>query len=210
MRGATLCGDVQGGTPAGFQSTHPLRGATLSTTIRKTSLSHFNPRTPCGVRRLYPHADCAGRDFNPRTPCGVRPQARKWYNWLIEFQSTHPLRGATGITHKSGEHIKHFNPRTPCGVRHNSGSRPARRGNFNPRTPCGVRLCAPSVRLPVRSYFNPRTPCGVRRETIPYSKFIVKISIHAPLAGCDWPCWWQRRRDCNFNPRTPCGVRPPW
>ena len=140
MRGATLCGDVQGGTPAGFQSTHPLRGATLSTTIRKTSLSHFNPRTPCGVRRLYPHADCAGRDFNPRTPCGVRPQARKWYNWLIEFQSTHPLRGATGITHKSGEHIKHFNPRTPCGVRHNSGSRPARRGNFNPRTPCGVRL----------------------------------------------------------------------
>ena len=164
MRGATLCGDVQGGTPAGFQSTHPLRGATVSTTIRKTSLSHFNPRTPCGVRRLYPHADCAGRDFNPRTPCGVRPQARKWYNWLIEFQSTHPLRGATGITHKSGEHIKHFNPRTPCGVRHNSGSRPARRGNFNPRTPCGVRLCAPSVRLPVRSYFNPRTPCGVRLQ----------------------------------------------
>ena len=177
--------DQRHGLGAAISIHAPLAGCDTVSILFMPRVTYFNPRTPCGVRRLYPHADCAGRDFNPRTPCGVRPQARKWYNWLIEFQSTHPLRGATGITHKSGEHIKHFNPRTPCGVRHNSGSRPARRGNFNPRTPCGVRLCAPSVRLPVRSYFNPRTPCGVRHVGFQQQPGHVTISIHAPLAGCD-------------------------
>ena len=36
----------------------------------------------------------------------------------------------------------------------------------------------------------------------------IRISIHAPHAGCD--ARMQGRRDFtqNFNPRTPCGVRP--
>ena len=33
-----------------FQSTHPLRGATLILNLFLNSVSHFNPRTPCGVR----------------------------------------------------------------------------------------------------------------------------------------------------------------
>ena len=78
-----------------FQSTHPVRGATCDQTnfTLFTPISihapragcdlrpsfhvllyyHFNPRTPCGVRR--PKANFVGptsMDFNPRTPCGVR------------------------------------------------------------------------------------------------------------------------------------------
>ena len=34
-----------------FQSTHPMRGATSGATPRSSSCPHFNPRTPCGVRR---------------------------------------------------------------------------------------------------------------------------------------------------------------
>ena len=34
-----------------FQSTHPLRGATLCFKSSISSWSYFNPRTPCGVRR---------------------------------------------------------------------------------------------------------------------------------------------------------------
>ena len=83
----------------------------------------FNPRTPCGVRRLYAflpaafikvsiHAlraecDCAQRAtptyilrFNPRTPCGVR-QSTPMLNWPCSpFQSTHSVRSAT---HKNGD-----------------------------------------------------------------------------------------------------------
>ena len=51
----------------------PLAGCDLSTTIRKTSLSHFNPRTPCGVRHIAQVVSIN----------------------TITFQSTHPLRGAT-------------------------------------------------------------------------------------------------------------------
>ena len=33
-----------------FQSTHPLRGATLNLLFENNTLENFNPRTPCGVR----------------------------------------------------------------------------------------------------------------------------------------------------------------
>ena len=33
--------------------------------------------------------------FNPRTPCGVRRQFLAAVAWYKQFQSTHPLRGAT-------------------------------------------------------------------------------------------------------------------
>ena len=35
----------------------------------------------------------------------------------------------------------------------------------------------------------------------------VVISIHAPLAGCDASQSPRQTRRSNFNPRTPCGVR---
>ena len=81
---------------------------------------NFNPRTPCGVRRARRSKTASGRHFNPRTPCGVRHAARQPVKPLFaisihaplagcdvgaadglledgEFQSTHPLRGATGL-----------------------------------------------------------------------------------------------------------------
>ena len=51
----------------------PLLGATLSSRPTPMARSHFNPRTPCGVRRAQ--NDPTAKDY--------------------VFQSTHPLRGAT-------------------------------------------------------------------------------------------------------------------
>ena len=77
-----------------------------------------------------------------------------------------------------------FNPRTPCGVRR-GGNRGGRQGqNFNPRTPCGVRPAAGGT-------------AGISR----------RISIHAPLAGCDYIVINNETGYYDFNPRTPCGVR---
>ena len=101
-----------------FQSTHPMRGATLIMGIFYHPDYYFNPRTPCGVRQepadeealhnaISIHAPHAGCDhirnlrkilflnFNPRTPCGVR--RIKCIDYLASniFQSTHPMRGAT-------------------------------------------------------------------------------------------------------------------
>ena len=56
-----------------FQSTHPMRGATRKSGLRRCDHLHFNPRTPCGVRR----------------------KAIRIMQGSSQFQSTHPMRGAT-------------------------------------------------------------------------------------------------------------------
>ena len=171
--------------PRGFQSTHPLRGATMGLGDQH----HFQP--------ISIHAPLAGcdsidradhplnRDFNPRTPCGVRHVQSKSPSQGRIFQSTHPLRGATehSQTGVEGDAISihaplagcdyhgcatlstpfYFNPRTPCGVRPDRYALLAGQLHFNPRTPCGVRRCSGTGQQGFR-YFNPRTPCGVRQQ----------------------------------------------
>ena len=132
-----------GGDQAGrtFQSTHPLRGATARLCAKFPKYTDFNPRTPCGVRRMVSISS------------GSAPT----------FQSTHPLRGATRWRRGSGHGnvISIHAPLAGCDCKvANYDIRPA---DFNPRTPCGVRR-QPGVRRFCRKiYFNPRTPCGVRR-----------------------------------------------
>ena len=78
-----------------FQSTHPVRGATKTVTVFRRFLKNFNPRTPCGVRRVIKHEIIKQENFNPRTPCGVRHALDGDATMLLIFQSTHPVRGAT-------------------------------------------------------------------------------------------------------------------
>ena len=93
-RGAT---SLDWGTPYTiiFQSTHPSRGATMSSVVRLSFHSHFNPRTPHGVRLVCGMMGGIMANFNPRTPHGVRlspPAFRRSF-------------------------CSYFNPRTPHGVR---------------------------------------------------------------------------------------------
>ena len=122
------------------------------------------------------------------------------------FQSTHPVRGATGACRPVCRKDTNFNPRTPHGVRLDiffllfhrpyisthaplTGcdaihvGRNPQASDFNPRTPHGVRLGSGRFRR-CGPYFNPRTPHGVRR-----------------------PSGLYRYASGDFNPRTPHGVR---
>ena len=105
---------------------------------------------------------------------------------LHAFQSTHPLRGATGLVGGSavGIVISIHAPLAGCD-RPGKGTDRSAQTDFNPRTPCGVRL-------------------GVLDIAFQGSN----ISIHAPLAGCDASCVVCSCCTSYFNPRTPCGVRP--
>ncbi len=124
------------------------------------------------------------KNFNPRTPCGVRRKLTSTTRQTAQFQSTHPVRGATsseplgsGITR-----ISIHAPRAGCDLK--QSITPVEQLNFNPRTPCGVRPSQIGSAAGVE-HFNPRTPCGVRQ----------------PPLRC------KSDRDYHFNPRTPCGVR---
>ena len=167
-----------------FQSTHPLRGATGKLARREFS------------RLISIHAPLAGCDsfcgisnlivinFNPRTPCGVRLMRPYMSLGIPAFQSTHPLRGATGETTCMSRSWTDFNPRTPCGVRRD--------------------FMFPS--LSVIEFQSTHPLRGATSKTLQRSSN-QRISIHAPLAGCDFSGFLLRSVQSNFNPRTPCGVR---
>ena len=147
---------------AAFQSTHPLRGATGSPKKDGVFLFISIHAPLAGCDRLYYTAFCAPCHFNPRTPCGVR---------LIKYIdsdrsdgiSIHaPLAGCDFLSSKLMFANEHFNPRTPCGVRLISGVAPVSPVTFQSTHP----LRGATVQL------------GVQRAER-------RISIHAPLAGCD-------------------------
>ena len=106
-----------------FQSTRPLRGATL--TVYKhdadTGISihaplagrdldsvgasrpayHFNPRAPCGARRSSVIGLNSNRLISIHAPLAGRdPYLARSSTGRLLFQSTRPLRGATAKVHK--------------------------------------------------------------------------------------------------------------
>ena len=124
-----------------FQSTLPLRGATLPQEACQTMSTYFNPRSPCGERPLYRHCrSLSGADFNPRSPCGERrvgryalsaahaisihaPLAgsdrrrmqRKFTRQAISIHA--PLAGSDRRCAGFQQGSFHYNPRSPCGER---------------------------------------------------------------------------------------------
>ena len=100
--------------------------------------------------------------FNQRAPCGARPLHR----------------GA-------GRCKSDFNPRAPCGARHRPCRPLGTASDFNPRAPCGARPSKPLTTAIAIKNFNPRAPCGARRSGKVVYHPQVRISTHAPLAGCD-------------------------
>ena len=129
-------------------------------------------------------ADKTNHYFNPRTPRGVRRVLEIVKIIRVEFQSTHPSRGATNV-------------RVVC----------RRRRAISIHAPLAGCDGGEKVIQHVLSDFNPRTPRGVRRFDVRELNPVFIISIHAPLAGCDNPVAARRAFPSDFNPRTPRGVR---
>ena len=77
----------------------PRAGSDLPCSLCQALTAYFNPRSPCGERLQGRTSPRSRLYFNPRSPCGERQ-----YGVLIrfsggEFQSTLPVRGATGVNH---------------------------------------------------------------------------------------------------------------
>ena len=105
----------------GFQSTHPMRGATRSCPPRglRARISIHAPHAGCDPAPGL--MSCCKTYFNPRTPCGVRLCGEQTHGSTMRFQSTHPMRGATSALSPPPSSPPYFNPRTPCGVRRHVG-----------------------------------------------------------------------------------------
>ena len=160
----------------------PLAGCDPWPYPRSQCPRHFNPRTPCGVRLCSIRCTRRTSNFNPRTPCGVRPTLRLiWIGWPFQsthplrgatgrgravrlpgqFQSTHPLRGATPLKDITIDAVK-FQSTHPLRGATSSIAIPANGDTFQSTHPLrgATRLHLQCMSLLL--YFNPRTPCGVR------------------------------------------------
>ena len=196
----------------------------------------FNPRSPCGERRPFAHNILYQSYFNPRSPCGERRSIDYVHSCYRIFQSTLPVRGATGSNSSADTCAIYFNPRSPCGERHRAFLFcSAMSFHFNPRSPCGERLTggddageliiisihAPRagsdsrLRICLRRrifHFNPRSPCGERHfGEIGILDKPVNFNPRSPCGERRWTTPRSVEKILDFNPRSPCGERPiPW
>ena len=146
---------------------------------------HFNPRTPCGVRPGLSVADALALQFQSTHPVwGATKLISKASN-KVKFQSTHPVWGATQQSRPSciPQRISIHAPRVGCDVQHLGVL--VQVVLFQSTHPVwGATGDRPTTSTP-KPYFNPRTPCGVRLFMEEQLAQLQAISIHAPRVGCD-------------------------
>ena len=184
-----------------FQSTHPLRGATAQITAYLQSLKDISIHAPlagCDARCSYIHPQTSISIHAPLAGCDYLMPEFPAEDAI--FQSTHPLRGATRPPCRSSRRPAHFNPRTPCGVRLPDARIPRRGRDISIHAP--LAGCDPSPAFqsthPLRgatglnytragdgliSIHAPLAGCDTIERGL--AQYIDAISIHAPLAGCD-------------------------
>ena len=144
-----------------FQSTLPMRGATMVST-------RLPPNNKISIHAPHAGSDISGplppstpSNFNPRSPCGERQGRRVQEPTGWQFQSTLPMRGATKTTNNA-DRTADFNPRSPCGERRGPGNLEAPGREFQSTLPMRG-----ATKLPIHGTSEKR------------------ISIHAPHAGSD-------------------------
>ena len=174
---------------------------------------------PTGTSKISIHAPRVGCDLLPS------PSPRQ----LQEFQSTHPVWGATvfAIYRKYESFVISIHaPRVGCDNGRKSQSVAA--GIFQSTHPVwGATLTCSKIRRKskifqsthpvwgatdagrvfgvVDKYFNPRPPCGVRRMRAGFLGSLISISIHAPRVGCDF-----RWTKVNAFPKSFQSTHPVW
>ena len=149
--------------PSRFQSTLPVRGATI---------------------QQFPAN--AARKFQSTLPVrGATITRFQNISNPIKFQSTLPVRGAT----KSIMEIATLASISIHAPRAGSDPRAAKkrplRGRFQSTLPVRGATAAAGWNCAVEADFNPRSPCGERRTTGEEAVIPMLISIHAPRAGSD-------------------------
>ena len=189
----------------GLSFAAPLAGRDSPARPSPTRRRHFNPRAPCGARLQHDfqrrqlavisiHAPLAGRDcqrrscaprprhFNPRAPCGARLPDDKDTCVVMEFQSTYPLRGATGIGRADAKG-KNFNPRAPCGARRGGAANATHIGIISIHAPLAGRDAVVADFTKRRLIFQSTRPLRGATKTVRLVTKHGKILSTRPLRG---------------------------
>ena len=206
LRGATPSRSLKRHLKRIFQSTHPLRGATTTRTDGNARSCNFNPRTPCGVRLSSMGSEVVVLQISIHAPLAGCDSDTASPKTLRTISIHAPLAGCDQHQTCQGYRIQ-ISIHAPL-----AGRDPSRRLSdrcdryFNPRTPCGARP-ANVCRAALVNGFQSTHPLRGATNSNVAGGFILSISIHAPLAGRDISNAPTYSIAWDFNPRTPCGAR---
>ena len=168
-----------------FQSTHPVRGGTISGWRHQEYGFHISIHPPRAGWDNVEKTDLGAQaDFNPPTPCGVG-RCRRSYTGHCVLISIHPPRAGWDLANigKNREIIV-------------ISIHPPRAGwDFSRHQSTSLRTI---------SIHPPRA--GWDQSHCHISAALLEISIHPPRAGWDRRTSVGRSGRRNFNPPTPCGV----
>ena len=192
---------VWGATIVGYQNLDELKisihaprvGSDRMDGSSHSSMSYFNPRSPCGERLQYLADSGLGSIFQSTLPVwGATPRPGSW-PVLPEFQSTLPVWGATFATDVNNgvTFISIHAPRV--GSDRMTGAAPRRRPRFQSTLPVWGATPRQTLRGLKCERFQSTLPVwgATRRRRLQHQPHI--ISIHAPRVGSDWRLrrrWW--------------------
>ena len=124
----------------GFQSTLPLRGATLGGRLFQLERISFQSTLPLRGATFGFFPGLSGYVISIHAPLtGSDAIIAYELEDKVQFQSTLPLRGATGDRKAGGLGRSNFNPRSPYGERPAAIETGRQYIDFNPRSPYGER-----------------------------------------------------------------------
>ena len=117
VRGATMALIRHMGLISVFQPTLPVRGATWASEFAAyaDNISTHAPRAGSDASLIYAFSMNTISTHAPRA--GSDPRSFSPPSFLIVFQPTLPVRGATPVIKAISQVVSHFNPRSPCGER---------------------------------------------------------------------------------------------
>ena len=166
----------------------------------------FNPRAPCGARRIATISSRVSLIFQSTRPVRGATVLFSRHPMSESFQSTRPVRGATHSRFSSIQwrfisihapragrdtldkigslHISHFNPRAPCGARQHKVANQSNGSVISIHAPRAGRDLTPAT-AGIINEISIHAPRAGRDPPRYYDKLFDVISIHAPRAGRD-------------------------
>ena len=205
-------------------------GATVRGAVHGKKSEHFNPRSPCGERRVEGtkyilnylisiHAPRVGSDIIDRDYQG---------NENISIHA--PRVGSDVKERQEVDGARYFNPRSPCGERQQGGATNEGYKRFQSTLPVwGATFASRSICAQIMEFQSTLPVWGATSADL-CERCVYGISIHAPRVGSDmltslaltklssfqstlpvWGATCGRRHTPAapryFNPRSPCGER---
>ena len=109
-------------------------------------------------------------------------------NGIWKFQSTLPVRGATGFGVQNAQNLWNFNPRSPCGERLARGLAISSTNAFQSTLPVRGATITDIVIEEATEIFQSTLPVRGATRNLIEPRHHRAISIHAPRAGSDVLC----------------------